>query len=54
MPNYNQSYLDDANAAYHKVALEENDYQYADADDIYQALMLAWMFIDDVTEGKYV
>jgi hypothetical protein len=51
---YNQELLDKANESYHKVALEFNNYMYASDDEIYTALMDAWAFIDDVTEGNYV
>jgi hypothetical protein len=42
-----------ANIAYHKVALEDNDFQYADAKEIYEALMRAWEFISEV-DGDWI
>lgn len=50
-PNPNlQRLLDRADAAYIAVALENNDYDYVAAEDIYNALIAAWDYIIEVTD----
>lgn len=39
---------DEANFAYHHVALENNNAQYVEAEKIYDALMAAWAFIGEI------
>lgn len=50
----NQRTLDRANDAYFKVAMENNGWNYASAEDTYEALMIAWEFITDITTQEIV
>jgi hypothetical protein len=48
----NQGTLDQADASYLKVAIEFRDFQYAEATEIYEALMDAWSYIIDSLNDK--
>lgn len=47
-----QATLDRANEAYYKVCLENNNWEFIDASEIYEALMLAWEYIMDTTTNR--